>query len=179
MRRIVGISVAATLALPLMVVGVGSASATQQDVAARPAGLLGSGDNGLLGTGLLGSDRDDRKDRKKSKSKKSKRDRRDRDHQANSIAGLNLLGDGSGDLLGLGGDGDGLLGTGLLGDGDGLLGTGLLGDGDGLLGTGLLSSGDRDRDRDRHRNGTKRHYDNRDNDRGSDLDDDDFPFGDD
>lgn len=168
MRRIVGISVAATLAVPLMVVGVGVASAEQQDATAArySTGLLG-GDNGLLGlggdgdgllgTGLLGGDRDERKDRKKSK--KSKRDRRDRDQQANSIAGLNLLGDGEGDLLGLGGD-------------DGLLGTGLLGDGDGLLGTGLL--GGRDRDRDRDRNGTKRHYDNRDND----IDDDDFPFGD-
>lgn len=162
MRRIVGISVAATLAVPLMMVGVGTASADQQDVGARHSsgllgkdgGLLGLGggdSDGLLGTGLLG-DRDDRKDRKKS-SKKSKKDRRDRDEQANSIAGLNLLGDGKGDLLGLGGD-------------DGLLGTGLLGDGDGLLGTGLLGGGDRDR------NGTKRSYDNRDDDNG-------FPLGDD
>ncbi len=165
MRRIVGIAVAAVLAVPVMVIGAGGASAAEQDVAVgrSSSGLLGlGGGDGLLGTGLLGND--DRKRSKKSK-KHNKRDRRDRDEQANSILGLNLLGGGDdGGLLGLGGD-DGLLGTGLLGE-------------EGLLGTGLLSNGrgDRGRDRDRDRSGSKRHYDNHDDD--SDIDDDDFPFGD-
>lgn len=180
MRRIVGISVAAVLAVPCAIGSYGIATAGEQNVPARhSSGLLGSDDggllglgggdgDGLLGTGLLSSgDSDRKKERSKKNRKSDRRDRdRDRDHQANSIAGLDILG---------GGDDDGLLG------GGGLLGTGLLdGGGDGLLGTGLLGGGDRERKRDRDdkRNGSKKHYDNRGDDGGSDLDDDDFPFGD-
>lgn len=153
MRKIVRISVVGLMAVPLVLGASGVASAAEQAAPAKRGGstnLLGlGGGDGLLGTGLLGDGRHGKKNKKHKKGKGK--------HQANSLLGLELLGE------------NGLLGTGLLSDDEGLLGLDLGGEG-GLLGTGLLGSDDNRRDRDK--GNSKRH-------RGhSDDNDDDFPFDD-